>query len=110
MPLLYRIMWGLAIFFVAITTVVFSVWIVIIGAVLYTLYRLYAYFFLKKKGTSFQKSGQNGRVFYKVYTNTNFKGFDPTVGQPSPRGFADGEVIDMNVEEISDSQSSLPKE
>ncbi|AGA68348.1 hypothetical protein Desdi_0823 [Desulfitobacterium dichloroeliminans LMG P-21439] len=111
MPLLYRIMWALAIFFVAITTVVFSVWIIIIGAVLYTLYRIYLYFFLKKRGVSFQgKSGQNGRIYYKVYTNTDFKGYGPSADQQSPRGFTNGEVIDMPVEEITDSQSSLPKE
>lgn len=99
MPWLYRIVWSMAIVFFILAAVVFSVWAVIIGAVVYALYRVYLYF-AQKKGLDKGKSGQSGRVFYKVYPN--YKNSNQSGGQQSPRGFANGEIIDMPVEDVTD--------
>ncbi|AFL99359.1 hypothetical protein Desde_0923 [Desulfitobacterium dehalogenans ATCC 51507] len=107
MPWLYRIVWSLAIIFFILAVVVFSIWAVIIGAVLYALYRVYLYF-AQKKGIGHGRAGQSRRVYYKVYTN--HQGPGQSAGQHPPRGFADGEVIDMPVEEVTDSRSAFPKE
>lgn len=107
MPWLYRIVWSLAIIFFILAVVVFSIWAVLIGAVVYALYRVYLYF-AQKKGIGYGKAGQSQRVHFKVYTN--YKGPGQPGDQHSPRGFTNGEVIDMPVEEVTDSRNSLPKE
>lgn len=107
MPLLYRILWSLAIIFAVIATVVFSIWIVIIGAVLYALYRIYLYFVLKK-GFGKGKTGQRGPIHFKVYSN--YTGPNQSGRPNSPRGFANGEVIDMPAEEVTDPRNSFPRE
>lgn len=97
MPWLYRIIWSLAIIFFILAVVVFSIWAVIIGAVVYAIYRVFLYF-ARKKGLDIGKTGQRSRVHFKVYTN--YKGPNQSTSNHSPRGFSSGEIIDMPVEEI----------
>lgn len=79
MPRLYQILWSLGILFIIVTTVIFSFWIFVLGAVLVSLYRLYHYFIGRKRPSKFQG-------------NTT-----PRENMP-PRGYSSGEVIDMPVE------------
>lgn|GEM_PF-2724472 len=102
MPWLYQIIWTIAIILFILAAVVFSVWVVLIGAAVYAIYRVYLYF-TRKKHINGQK-GQTGRIYYKVYTNSNSKGSRSSGGYGSsstPRGFGGGEIIDMPVEEIT---------
>lgn len=83
MPRLYQIFWSLAILLIIVTTVIFSFWIFVFGAVVVCLYRLYYYFIGRKRPNKFK-------------------------GNTPPSGYTSGEVIDMPVE-IMDRPSDRPK-
>lgn len=89
MPRLYQILWSLVILFIIVTTVIFSFWILVLGAVVVSLYRLYHYFIGKKRPNK-------------------FKGNTTPRGNTPPRGYSSGEVIDMPVE-ILDRPSDRPR-
>lgn len=89
MPRLYQILWSLAILLIIVTTVIFSFWIFVFGAVVVSLYRLYYYFMGRKRPRE-------------------FKGTTTPRENTPPRGYTSGEVIDMPVE-ILDRPSSRPR-
>lgn len=83
MPRLYQILWSLAILFIIVTTVIFSFWIFVLGAVVVSIYRLYRYYLGRKRPNKFK-------------------------GKTTPRGYTSGEVVDMPVE-IMDRPSDRPR-
>lgn len=89
MPRLYQILWSLAILVIIVTTVIFSFWIFVIGAVVASLYRLYHYYIARKRPNRFNGNATPG-------------------GNTPPRGYTSGEVIDMPVE-ILDRPSDHPR-
>ncbi|NMA68259.1 MAG: hypothetical protein GX958_02430 [Desulfitobacterium sp.] len=106
MPLLYRIMWTMAIIFAVLAAIVFSVWILLIGAVLYAVYRLYFFIIGKKRNGSFFKGGRKGNVFYYTYNYSNKGPSSESWSSKSPlrpynSGKPTGEIIDMPVEEVN---------
>jgi len=106
MPLLYRIMWTMAIIFAVLAAIVFSVWILLIGAVLYALYRLYFFITGKKRNGFYFKRGQKGNVFYYTYNYSNKGPSSESWSNESPLrpynpGKPTGEIIDMPVEEVN---------
>jgi hypothetical protein len=81
MPKLYRILWSLAILIILVTTIIFSVGILFVGAAVTGLYGIYRYYFGKKKSRNF---------------NTRSK----ESPKESSNGYYPGEVIDMPTEFI----------
>lgn len=88
MPRLYQILWSLVVLFVIVTTVIFSFWIFVLGAVVVSLYKLYHYFLRRKRPNRFKD--------------------EPRGENTPPRGYTSGEVIDMPVE-ILDRPSERPR-
>lgn len=58
MPKLYKFVWTIAILFIAITTIIFSFWIILGGAVLVSLYTIYRRYFPKKRSAKYHTNSK----------------------------------------------------
>ena len=68
MPKLYKLLWSLAILFIIVTAITFTFGLILVGAVIASLFGTYRYYLTRKR-------------------SRNFKAW--------PRGFSSGEIIDM---------------
>lgn len=71
MPKLYKILWSLAILFIIVTAITFTFGLIVVGAVIASLFGTYRYYLTRKR-------------------SRNTKAW--------PRGFSSGEIIDIPTE------------
>ncbi|SPF40667.1 conserved exported hypothetical protein [Candidatus Desulfosporosinus infrequens] len=58
MPKLYKILWSLAILFIIITIVTFTFGLILVGAVIASLYGIYHYYLMNKRSRIFSARSQ----------------------------------------------------
>ncbi len=85
MPKLYKVLWTLAILFIAITTIIFSFGIVLVGAVMLSLFGIYRHYFPKKRSPKYHMKP-------KMYT------FGEVIDVKSEVIDVKSEVIDCTIE------------
>jgi hypothetical protein len=132
MPVLYRILWTAALLVIAVTTVIFSFWIILAGVILVGVYRIYLYYLARKlsrnpnRFTGNPTSGAQGNeAGPRIYTfgfgpggfsmgskrpngangPIGWNGPNSSNGQNTsqgPKGYEAGEIIDMPLEIIEE--------
>ncbi len=73
MSKVYKILWSIAILFIVVTTIIFTFGLILVGAVVVSLFGIYRYYLMKK-------------------SSRNFKAW--------PKGFSSAEIIDIPTETV----------
>ena len=58
MPRLNKVLWSMVILFIAISTIIFSFGIILVGVVMVSLYGVYRHYFPKKKANKYHAKSQ----------------------------------------------------